>query len=73
MVSEREREKIKLTANYRNGVAIAFLAVGGLTSGLQLINRPDPDWVNAFGTGFFAIFVSVMLHHSARAALNKLP
>ncbi|MBY2921034.1 hypothetical protein HF259_06220 [Rhizobium leguminosarum] len=72
-MTEREREKIKLTANYRNGIAIAFLAIGGLTAGLRLINQQTPDWVSALAITAFAIIISLLLHYFARAALNDLP
>lgn len=72
-MTEREREKIKLMANYRNGIAIAFLAIGGLTAALRLINQPNPDWISALAITVFATVVSLLLHYFARAALNELP
>jgi hypothetical protein len=73
MMTERDREKIKLTANYRNGLAVTFFAAGGLTSGLGFINRPEPDWNTAIWIVFASAAISLTLHVFALAALRKLP
>lgn len=72
-MTEREREMIKLTANYRNGLAITFFAAGGLTSGLGFINRPEPDWNTAIWIALMSAAISLVFHLLALAALRKLP
>ncbi|NEH57543.1 hypothetical protein GR198_17510 [Rhizobium leguminosarum] len=72
-LSERQREKIKLTASYRNGIAVGVMLIGGITAGLRLINQATPDWGSALAITVIAIVISLALHYFARAALNGLP
>ena len=74
-MSSRETEKIKLTATYLNGLAVAVFAVGSLAP-LFFQSHPhlgDPDfWFYATLIASCSV-ASPILHFVARGSLEKLP
>ena len=75
-MTPRQTEKVKLSATYLNGIAVAVFAVGGFAP-LFSSARPRPE----DGTGFlmFALLtvgcwgISTGLHYAARTVLDRLP
>ena len=68
-------EQAKLTAIYRNGLAIATFAVGGLAPLLSALNAgtpgPLPFW--AIGSiSFVCALTSLILHLVARLVLRRM-
>lgn len=75
-MSPRRTEKLKLSATYLNGIAVAVFAVGGFAP-LFTAGRPHPGDGEAFltfvGLTFGCWFASGGLHYFARSLLNRLP
>jgi hypothetical protein len=70
-----ENEKIKLTATYANGLAIAIFAVAGLGPLIAYFNTHEPNTLRFLGITVltFASFgVSLRLHMIARKTLEDL-
>ena len=75
-MSSRRIEKIKLSATYLNGIAVAVFAVGGFAP-LFTAGRPHPGDGEAFLT-FVGLTVgcwiaSAGIHYFARSILDRLP
>ncbi|WP_320176702.1 hypothetical protein [Roseovarius pacificus] len=73
-MTESEREKVKLRANYINGVAIAFAAVAVIAPLYGLVYNPTE--LKKFAVGIFIAFGGGMssweLHGMAQRTLSKL-
>jgi hypothetical protein len=72
-VTDRDKEMIKLSANYLNGLAIVFAGVGGLSGGLNLLNNPDGGWFAASLFGGLSLLLSLVIHRFALLRLKQLP
>ena len=73
-LSEGQREQVKLTAAYLNGLAIGIALVGGLsvpTSVVLTATIPEVR-VLAVCIGLFSIFLGPYIHAVARKTLGKL-
>jgi hypothetical protein len=69
-----DNERVKLTATYMNGVAIAVIAIGSLAPLFSYIYSTDvsqPLWVVAIFS-IICAFVSAALHYGARRTLGRL-
>ena len=76
-LSDGEKEQVKLTAAYLNGIAIALFAVGGLAQVLSALKAslPNDQAANLYASLWFAVgcFVaSIALHITARVVLLEL-
>jgi len=76
-LSEAEREKIKLTANFMNGIAIAFVAVTGFSASLQIGLKDESFWpwqwnIVVFWTLIAGLVFGIIMHMYARAVLDHL-
>ena len=69
--SEGEREQIKLTAAYLNGLAIGLFLIGGLSiPSTILLNF---GWIRiAVVVALFCFCVSFVLHKAAKRSLKEL-
>lgn len=66
-------ERVKITANWFNGAAIAALAVGGfgpITSFIAFTSPISPPTLILMVTGW--VFASVALHLAARRTLRRI-
>jgi hypothetical protein len=72
--SEAEREQIKLTASYLNGIAIGLILVGGLTipSSLALNANSNIQRGVAAVLSLCSLVVSPYIHRYARRRLRGL-
>ena len=65
-------ERVKLSATYLNGVAIAVFALGSLAplfSYIYSAEATQPPWVTAV-VSIICAFVSAAIHYGARYALR---
>ena len=67
-------ERLKLSATFLNGVAIAGLAIGGFTPAVQAMRAPGPpaEWSRVLITAAVCFCGSVILHFAARSLLRGL-
>ncbi|MCO6050615.1 hypothetical protein NGM99_12560 [Mesorhizobium sp. RP14(2022)] len=73
-MTERERETIKLQANYANGLALVAAGAGGFAPMIALGSKLHPVWLIAGLSIFVAgMWLSSSLHKHAMQILQKLP
>jgi hypothetical protein len=68
-------ERVKLTANFLNGTAIAVMAVGGLTpvvQAMRTITLAAGDWWRTTLIVLVCTFIAGALHLTGRAVLGGL-
>ncbi|MRG55352.1 hypothetical protein GF108_07125 [Phyllobacterium sp. SYP-B3895] len=73
-MKESRRERIKLTANYGNGIALAFIVVGGLA---PMFATASGSPASGFPYKTFVFFLlcamfSFLIHQKAKDILNHL-
>ena len=73
-LSEGQREQMKLTATYLNGIAIGVALVGGLSIPTSVVLTATVPEVRAIAVAFglFSIVLSPYIHVMARKTLRKL-
>jgi hypothetical protein len=73
-LSEGQREQLKLTATYLNGIATGILLIGGLSIPTTIVltaTVPELRFL-AIGIGLFSVCLSPYIHWVARRMLGKL-
>ncbi|KFB08850.1 hypothetical protein [Nitratireductor basaltis] len=72
-MKDSEKEKIKLRANYLNGISLIFMGLGGLGPMFLAMQTMDFERI-VFALSFLGagIFSSWELHTLAQKELNKL-
>ncbi|RWN42600.1 MAG: hypothetical protein EOR96_09690 [Mesorhizobium sp.] len=72
-MTEGERERIKLRANYLNGLGLIFAAAGGIGPAILMIYRMETKWLIV---GLMLLWAGLMasyeLHSLAMKHLKKL-
>ena len=65
-------ERIKLHANYLNGVAIAVLAIGGVAPVVSVILRPEDNAFSVLAIFGICLLISGALRTFAASLLKEL-
>lgn len=71
-LKKSDDEKVKLTANYLNSIAIAVLVVGGLTLLISFLTLPAVLVSQLMALTAICALVSATLHLVARLFLERL-
>lgn len=68
-------ERLKVSATFLNGIAIAILAIGGLSPAVQAVRTvalPAEEWTRTILIAVVCLFTAGIRHFAARAMLGGL-